>query len=199
MKQGISNANGIDLELERRYNHGFGWQFAYTMTDAFTESTLVGNGGGSNVAPVADFLPGAVPTDFDARNRFLNYQRDSAIPHDQFKWNWVVDLPFGRDHLLAHNAGKFLNTVIGGWQLAGYGSYQSRYYALPASNYGMTSKPQTYGTEYPIKDCSSGQCIPGYLYWNGYISPPLVNRTNRRPTASGSAACRRVISRPTCR
>jgi hypothetical protein len=185
MRKGMSNANGIDLELERRYNHGVGWQFAYTMTNAFTESTLVGNGGGSSVAPVADFLSGAVPTDFDARNRFLNYQRDSAIPHHQLKWNWVVDLPFGRDHLLAHNAGKFLNGVIGGWQLAGFGTYQSRYIALPTSNYGLTSQVQSYGTEYPIKDCSSGQCIPGYLAWNGYISPPLINRTNAAGQCTG--------------
>jgi hypothetical protein len=184
-KQGISNANGIDLELERRYNHGFGWQFAYTMTDAFTESTLVGNGGGSSVLPVSAFLPGAVPTDFDARNHFLNYQRDSAIPHHQLKWNWVVDLPFGRDHLLAHNAGKFLNGIIGGWQLAGFGTYQSRYIALPTTNYGPTGPVQSYGTKYPIEDCSSGQCIPGYLDWNGYISPPLINRTNATGQCSG--------------
>ena len=185
IKQGISYANGIDLELERRYNHGFGWQFAYTMTNAFTESTLVGNGGGSSVAPVADYLPGAVPTDFDARNRFLNYQRDSAIPHHQLKWNWVMDLPFGRQHLLANHAGKFLNTLIGGWQLAGFGTYQSRYIALPTSNYGPTSTPQVYGTKYPIEDCSSGQCIPGYLYWNGYISLPLINRTNAAGQCTG--------------
>jgi hypothetical protein len=184
-KQGISNANGIDLELERRYSHGFGWQFAYTMTDAFTESTLVGNGGGSSVLPVSAFLPGAVPTDFDARNHFLNYQRDSAIPHHQLKWNWVVDLPFGRDHLLAHNAGKFLNGIIGGWQLAGFGTYQSRYIALPTTNYGPTGPVQSYGTKYPIEDCSSGQCIPGYLDWNGYISPPLINRTNATGQCSG--------------
>src|ERR1039458_1578779 len=144
------------------------------MTNAFTESHLVRNGGGEGVGPVADFRPGAVPTDFDTRNRFLNYQRDSAIPHHQLKWNWVVDLPFGRDHLLAHNAGKLLNSIIGGWQLAGFGTYQSRYIALPTSNYGPTGPVQNYGTEYPIKDCSSGQCIPGYLDWNGYISPPLI-------------------------
>jgi hypothetical protein len=176
MKQGISTAEGFTLEVKRRYSHGVGWQLMYVMTDAFTESTLVGNGGGSSVAPAADFLPGAVPTDFNARNHFLNYQRDSAIPHNQLKWNWVVDLPFGRDHLLASHAGKFLNNLIGGWQLAGFGTYQSRYFSLPTSNYGPTSQIHTYGTKYKIEDCSSGTCLPGYLYWNGYISPPLINR-----------------------
>jgi len=185
MKRGYSNANGASFELERRYTRGIGFQFAYTMTNAFTESTLVGNGGGSSVAPVADFLPGAVPTDFDARNRFLNYQRDSALPHHQLKWDWVADLPFGRNHLLARNAGKFLNTLVGGWQIAGSGTYQSRYWSLPTSNYGPASNIQIYGTKYPIQDCSAGACRPGYLYWNGYISPPLINRTNASGQCTG--------------
>ena len=185
MKRGYSNANGASFELERRYTRGIGFQFAYTMTNAFTESTLVGNGGGSSVAPVADFLPGAVPTDFDARNRFLNYQRDTALPHHQLKWNWVADLPFGRNHLLARNAGKFLNTLVGGWQIAGSGTYQSRYWSLPTSNYGPASNIQIYGTKYPIQDCSAGACRPGYLYWNGYISPPLINRTNASGECTG--------------
>ena len=178
MRRGYSNANGVSLELERRYSRGVGFQLAYTMTNAFTESTLVGNGGGSSVPPVVDFLPGAVPTDFDARNRFLNYQRDTALPHHQLKWNWVADLPFGRDHLLARNAGKFLNTLVGGWQLAGSGTYQSRYWSLPTSNYGPTSNIQIYGTKYPIQDCSAGACRPGYLYWNGYIA--AADQPNQR-------------------
>jgi len=184
-RRGYSNANGVALELERRYSRGVGFQLAYVMTNAFTESTLVGNGGGTSVAPVADFLPGAVPADFDARNRFLNYQRDTAIPHHQLKWNWVVDLPFGRDHLLARHPGKFLNALVGGWQLAGSGTYQSRYFSLPAGNYGPTSPVQIYGTQYPIKDCTSGVCQPGFLYWNGYVSPPLINRTNASGQCTG--------------
>jgi Carboxypeptidase regulatory-like domain len=185
MKQGVSNAEGFSLEVERRYSHGVAWQFMYVMTNAFTESTLVGNGGGTSVAPAADFLPGAVPTDFNARNRFLNYQRDTAIPHNQLKWNWVVDLPIGRDHLLASHIGKRLNNIIGGWQLAGFGTYQSRYFQLPTTNYGPTTQVQTYGKKYKIEDCSSGTCLPGYLYWNGYISPPLINRTNAAGQCTG--------------
>ena len=185
MRRAYSNANSVILEAQRRYSRGVGFQFAYVMTNALTESTLVGNGGGSGVAPVSNFLPGAVPTDFDARNRFLNYQRDTAIPHHQLKWNWVVDLPFGRNHLLAGNAGRLLNALIGGWQVAGSGSYQSRYWSLPTNNLGPTTDVQVYGTKYPIQDCQSGACRPGYLYWNGYISPPLINRTDASGKCTG--------------
>jgi hypothetical protein len=185
IKRGYSNANSATIEVQRRYSHGYGFQFSYVMTNAFTESTLVGNGGGTTLTPASTYMPGAVPTDLDAMNRFLNYVRDTAIPHHQLKWNWVADLPFGREKLLAGNAGKFLNTLIGGWQIAGSGSYQSRYWSLPTTNFGPMGQVQMYGTKYPIQDCSSGQCVPGYLYWNGYISPPLINRTDGTGKCTG--------------
>lgn len=185
MKRAYSNASSVILEAERRYSQGVGFQFAYVMTNAFTESTLVGNGGGSDVPPVTSFLPGAVPTDFDARNRFLNYVRDAAHPHHELKWNWVLDLPFGKGKLLARNAGRLLNGFVGGWQLAGTGSYNSRYWSLPTTNWGPTSQIKVYGTKYPIQDCSSGRCLFGYLFWNGYISPSLINRTDAAGHCTG--------------
>ena len=33
--------------------------------------------------------------------------------------NWIVGLPFGRNKWLGHNANKWVNGIIGGWQLAG--------------------------------------------------------------------------------
>jgi hypothetical protein len=185
VKRGYSNANSLTLELQRRFSHGVGFQFSYVMTNAFTESTLVGNGGGTTLTPASAYLPGAVPTDLDQMNRFLNYARDTAIPHHQLRWNWVADLPFGRDKLVGRQAGRFLNSVIGGWQVAGTGSYNSRYWSLPTGNYGPTGKVERYGTKYPIQDCSSGVCVPGYLAWNGYISPPLINRTNAAGQCTG--------------
>jgi len=182
---GISNYSGATLELERRYSHGYGFEFSYVLSNAFEDSTKVANGGGPTITPASTYLPGAVPTDFNAMDLFLNYARDTMIPHHQLKWNWVADLPFGRDHLLASHAGKALNAVIGGWQIAGTGSYQSRYWSLPTSNYGYLGNVQIYGTKYPIQDCTSGVCEPGYLYWNGYISPSLINRTNAAGQCTG--------------
>ncbi len=41
---------------------------------------------------------GAAPTDFDARNRFRNHRRHPDVPKHRLRWNWIVDLPFGRNH-----------------------------------------------------------------------------------------------------
>ena len=39
------------------------------------------------------------------------------------------------------------------------------------------------GYKYPIEDCRSGRCYPGYLWWNGYIPANQINSTdaNGRP------------------
>jgi hypothetical protein len=39
-------------------------------------------------------------SDIDQRNRLLNYQRDINIPKHRVLWNWIADLPFGKDELL---------------------------------------------------------------------------------------------------
>jgi len=105
---GWANSNGIHLELERRYSKGFAYQLFYVM-----DNNLMAGGNGyqttSVIPEVNQFLPGQVPTDLDARNKFLNYQRDIGIPHHRVRWNWIVDLPVGRDKPLLGNAGKFLN------------------------------------------------------------------------------------------
>jgi hypothetical protein len=185
---GFSNDSSAMLVMERRYSHGYGFEFSYVMSDAFEDSTLVANGGGPTITPASTYLPGAVPTNFNAMDSFLNYGRDTMIPHHQLRWNWVVDLPFGRGELLASHAGKLLNGVIGGWQLAGTGTYQNRYWTLPTTNYGPMTQPIMYGVkEFPVQNCTSGvsTCVPGYLDWNGYISVPTINRVNAAGQCTG--------------
>ena len=184
-KTGYSNANSIQLQAQRRFARGYGFEFHYVYTNAITNSTMVANGGGPTILPATSYLPGAIPQDFNQLNRSLYYMRDTMIPRHQLRWNWVVELPFGRGKPLGRNAGRLLDGVIGGWQIAGTGYYYSTFWALPTSNWGPLGNVQVYGTKYPIKDCTSGTCIPGYLYWNGYISAPLINRTNAAGNCTG--------------
>ncbi len=170
---GWSNANSFRLEAERRYAKGVGFQFFYVMSNAFkTRSSDVNL---DYIYPTELYLPGAVPVDTQERNRFLNYRRDDDIPKHRFNWNWIADLPFGRGHKFLSNAGGVLNRIVGGWQIAGMGSYRSTYFALPTSYYGSTSDVEVYGKKYPIQDCRSGRCYAGYLYYNGYIPANRIN------------------------
>jgi hypothetical protein len=185
VKTGYSNAHSVQLELRRRYSQGYGFQLFYVMTNALTNTDRLADSGSGSVTNPSVFLPGAVPQDFDQLNRFLYYRRDSVIPKHQVRYNWVVDLPFGRGKPLGRNSGGFLNTVIGGWQIAGLGSYRSNYWSLPTDNWGPTGKVEVYGTKYPIQDCRSGTCIPGYLYWNGYIPANRINSNDSRGRPNG--------------
>ena len=185
-RSGYSNTNAFQFEAQRRFSAGIGFQFMYDMSNSFTNSTFVGNGGGPTIVPASTYLPGAVPEDFDALNRMLYYNRDTAIPKHSLRWNWVMELPFGKGKPLFRGAGRALNTIIGGWQLAGSGSYRSRWWSLPTGNWGpRDTNIEYYGTKYPIENCTGGTCLPGYLAWNGYISPPLINRTDAAGNCTG--------------
>ncbi len=172
---GFSNTSSANVQIEHRSSHGYAYQLFYVMSNSMM---VGGNAEGSDfLLPANAYLPGAVPLDDNARNRFLNYRRDTGIPKHRVRWNWIVDLPFGKGKAIAGNAGGVLNRIIGGWQFAGSGYMQSRYISLPAGNYGSFGQLEVYGDKYPIQDCTSGTCYRGYLYFNGYIP---ANRINSR-------------------
>lgn len=175
---GRSNYHGLELEMERRFNKGYAFQISYVMGNS-----LVATDG---MPEVNQFLPGAVPSDYDQRNAFLNYRRDTGIPKHRIRWNWLMDLPFGKNKLIGRNAGAVVDKIIGGWQIAGLGNLRSNYYQLPAGNWNFTGeKVQMYGYQYPIQDCRSGTCIPGYLWWNGYIPSNKINSVDSNGKPNG--------------
>ncbi len=82
-----------------------------------------------------DFLPGAVPADFDERNRFLTYRRDTLPPKHRVKWNFLVDLPIGKGKPLFSGMNSTLDKVAGGWQVSGIGTVRSNYFQLATGIY----------------------------------------------------------------
>jgi hypothetical protein len=181
---GWGNANGVQLELERRYSKGFAYQLFYVMNN-----NMMAGGGGfsgtSNIPEMNQFLPGVVPTDINARNKLLNYQRDIGTPHHRVRYNFLVDLPFGKGKPLLGNAGPWLDRLVGGFQIAGMGSLSSSYTSLPAGLFNTGNKLETYGYKYPIEDCTSGTCYPGYLWYNGYIPAYRINSKDANGKPNG--------------
>jgi hypothetical protein len=116
--------------------------------------------------------------------KLLLYARDTTVPKHQIRWNWIVDLPFGNGKRFGGNASGVLNQIIGGWQISGMGYNRSNYFMLPSDNpnddlstlWPTGAKLEYYGHKYPIQDCRSGECIPGYLMYNGYIPAHLINK-----------------------
>jgi len=170
--------NGMQFELERRFSKGFGYQLFYNVANTLKAS--------STVPATTSYLPGAVPSDFDARNTFINYSRDTTAPKQQIRWNFIAELPFGKGKLVAGNSGKVLDKLIGGWQTAGTGSWKTSYWALPTNLGYPTGTPlEVYGYKYPIQDCTSGACFPGYLWYNGYIPANRINSVDAQGKPNG--------------
>ncbi len=182
-KIGWSNYNGVQLEVQRRYSKGYGFSVFYVMSNALRAA---GNGWESDLLTAPNlFLKGAVPEDLSARNRFLTYKRDIDIPKHRVRWNWIADLPFGRGQRFGRNAGSVLGRLIGGWQIAGFGTIRSNYWTLPTGNFGAHGPLEIYGKQYPIEDCRSGTCFQGYLWYNGYIPANRINSTDAAGRPNG--------------
>lgn len=174
---GYSNWNGFQAELERRFSNGLGFQIFY-----ITGKSLAATG---TIQQVENFLPGAVATDFDARNRFLNYQRDTTTPQHQVRWNWIADIPVGKGKFLGGSMPGFLEKIIGGWQIAGTGHWRTNHVILPTNYYPTGAPLEVYGEKYKIEDCRSGVCFPGFLYYNGYIPANRINSVDAQGRPNG--------------
>ena len=174
-KTGYSNDNSIQLEFQRLHKNGYGFQAFYVLSNAFR---MGGNGWRDEIyEPSSYFAPGAVPGDVAASNRYQNYARDTAIPQHQIRWNWLVDLPFGKGKAFLGNSNSFLNALVGGWQLVSTGELHSQFWQ-PTTSYYQPTTLHIYKKKYKEMDCRSGQCRPGYLWYNGYIPANKINTAN---------------------
>jgi len=184
---GYGSFNGVQAELERRFHQGIAfqvfWNFGNTyLVNRDTDDTQSADA----MLSTNSYLPGAVPADFDQRNRFLNYKRDPNTPKHQIRWNWVAELPFGRGKKLLGNSRGIVDAVVGGWQISGIGSTRQGYWSLPSSGGFPTGVPiKYYGFDVPIQDCTSGTCYSGYLYWNGYIPANRINTVDASGKPNG--------------
>ena len=173
----FANFNGAQLEVERRFKQGLAFQAFWVVANTLTEA--------GSVPSSNSFMPGAVPTDFEAADRFLNYRRDTTAPKQTIRWNWVAELPFGKGKRLLGNSHGVVDKLVGGWQIAGTGQWKTNYITLPTSIYPTGNAIQQYGYQYPVQDCRSGICTPAYLYFNGYISPNQINSHNAAGQCTG--------------
>ena len=173
-RKGWSFGNGVQVEVERHFSKGVAFQVFYNLMN-IEKVGANGYNADSTVLPVSSFAPGEVPDDMMQRAELLLKQRDTTVPKHQIKWNWVVDLPFGRGQKFGQHMNRFLDSIVGGWQVTGMGTWRSYYFTIPTSYYPTGNPIEYYGHKYPIQDCTSGKCRSGYLLWNAYIPAHYIN------------------------
>ncbi|MEO8597428.1 MAG: carboxypeptidase regulatory-like domain-containing protein [Candidatus Solibacter sp.] len=196
-KFGYSNFTGIQLEAERRLSKGMAMQFFYVLSNSMSTGATPSQGGDftQNAIDQPDrFLPGAYPKSVEDRVRFYRYSRDSDIPKHRIRFNYLVDLPVGRGKKLFGNVSPMTDRLVGGWQLAGYGSTNSRWFALPANQWGSFGKVEIYGKDNKVEDCRGGACFQSIMYYNGYLPATVVGNSSGGCAASATACVKGLPS-----
>jgi hypothetical protein len=200
-RTGFSNYNGLQVNYQRLYHHGYAYQVSYVWAKAFRvggnqdlglldEAPYANYPGvlgsrGKMTSPYGVYTPGFAPptppvnspawADYSALARFQQYQQDSNVFPMHIKLNWVVDLPVGRGKRFLGNANRFVNELIGGFQFAGSSNISTSMFQVNTSgHWGQTSPLKIYKHQKPITDCTSGVCEKSYLWYNGYISPKQI-------------------------
>lgn len=151
-----SNYDSLQARLEKRYSHGLQYELAYTWAHALDTASSASLGSVNN----GDFQDQRFPnqnygnSDFDVRQRLV--------------FSYVYDLPFGRGRMLAKDASRAVNQIIGDWQITGV----------------VSAATGNYYTATDINDVSGGDCGGTVGY---YCSRPnLVGNPNAKPCIPGT-------------
>jgi hypothetical protein len=98
---GLSDFNALNLKLERRFANGLQILMAETWAKSI-DTDSAGSYGSPNLNP-ANFQLDKGPSDFDIRHRWV-----ASV---------VYELPVGRGKQFLGNPSKWLDLIVGGWQL----------------------------------------------------------------------------------
>jgi hypothetical protein len=181
---GWSNNNELQASYQRLFTKGLAYQVFYT----WEKSMRVGGNWSldSKLYPYEDFATGAAPAApagvpgwgvTHELNRYENYMEDTKFPKQQLYFNFVYDLPFGRGKRYFSGVSRWMNEIIGGWQLASSGQMVSQDFTITSSNFGPTNPLHMYKHGTKVTDCTSGVCHPAYLWFNGYVAPTANGNT----------------------
>lgn len=106
-----SNYNAFTAEANKRMSSGL----QYTVSYSFLKNRS--NGQGYNPTAFASEAGGQVT---DANNINLDYGNVSFSRRNRFLATALYELPFGKGRTFLGNANKYVDSVIGGWELSGY-------------------------------------------------------------------------------
>lgn len=214
-KAGWSNYNSLQVNYQRLFHHGYAYQFIYEFSKAMRAGGATGDGpntiypeanypgalgsGATMTSPYGNPYPGVAPpappadvpnwANYHELTRYELYQRDSNDPTMHIRFNWLVDLPFGRGKRFFGNSNRLVNELIGGFQIAGYANIVSTLFQPTSqTDWGPTNPLKIYKHKHPVVDCSSGVCDKGYLWFNGYLAPTVTTGV------SGSACTTNCVS-----
>ena len=114
MNAGVAQFHGLTLSLRRAYSSGFSFDFNYTLSHSIDLGSAAESGAGQqgaaiqNIFNIKEFRGSS---DFDIRHNI------SA--------NFLFELPVGRNKLLFSKAPRWVDQIIGGWQVSSVMRYRT--------------------------------------------------------------------------
>jgi hypothetical protein len=154
----FSNYNGLQVRLEKRFSNGLQFEAAYTYSHALDDASNA-NLGSQNQG---DFRLQTDPeleygnADFDTRHRFV--------------FNYIYDLPFGKDQRFGGDLSGFWNQVVGNWQITGIVSAQTGNWFTATDDLVNISNSDCGGAVFNcarpnvVGNPNGPHCIPGTLF-----------------------------------
>ncbi len=120
---GNSSYHALQASLRKQFSQGVQFDFNYTFSksiDITSAASRVGFSvyGYQNIGLVGSRLAN------DFSPNLARAVSDYDLTH-QVNANWIVDLPVGKGRAFAHNSGKAVDALIGGWQLTGLARWTS--------------------------------------------------------------------------
>jgi carboxypeptidase family protein len=105
-----ANYNALEVTLQHKMTHGLQFDLNYTYgksIDSASDAERVGEWGGLGGQIINTWDPSAnrADSDFDLRH--------------QINSNFIWEMPFGQGKAFLHDANRFTEAVLGGWQLSG--------------------------------------------------------------------------------
>lgn len=110
-----SNYNGLQATLRHRMSQGMQFDLNYTWSKAIDISSDAERVGAASIGS----LLGLNNNIINAWNPGAQKGVASFDATHQLNSNWVIEMPFGRGRLLAHDSSRAMDALIGGWQFTG--------------------------------------------------------------------------------
>ncbi|PWT91094.1 MAG: hypothetical protein C5B55_08645 [Blastocatellia bacterium] len=136
----LSNYNSAQISVRQRLTRDVTFDFNYTLSHSLDDASGLQNAGNFSTASLIfnplDPMSNYADSDFDIRHNITA--------------NWLVSLPFGKGKRLFSNPNKFVNGILGGWDLTGIFRWNS---GLPIANAGVPARPfafQRWATNWQI-------------------------------------------------
>ncbi|HUA21341.1 MAG TPA: carboxypeptidase-like regulatory domain-containing protein [Bryobacteraceae bacterium] len=125
MSEGLSSYNALQVDVNRKFSHGFQIRGVYTFAKSLDDGTALNSSVGANA-------PGFVMYPLNPK---LDWGPSTSDVRHSAVLNGTWELPVGRGKTLLRDAAGWREALAGGWSVSGIGTLQSGLPFTPSLGY----------------------------------------------------------------